>query len=70
MNLKIADLGISFAETDLVKAVTLFLIGCLAMGIYSKLDSIRYKRDKEIDHFISAKKHKEKALPPWKVTEP
>lgn len=70
MYLKIADLAISLTETGLADAVALFVAGCAAAGIYSRLDSIRYKRDREIDRFISAKKHKERVLPPWKAAEP
>lgn len=56
--------------TSPVNATVMFFAGCMAMAVYAKADSLRYRRNKEIDRFISAKKHKEKALPPWKVTEP
>lgn len=38
--------------TSPVNAVAVFLIGCMVMAVYVKLDSIRYRRDKEIDRFI------------------
>ena len=56
--------------TSPVNATVVFFTGCILMAVYAKADSLKYRRDKEIDRFISTKKHKEKALPPWKVTEP
>ena len=56
--------------TSPVNAIIVFLTGCIVMSVYAWLNSIRYRHNKEIDRFISARKHKEKALPPWKVTEP
>lgn len=38
--------------TSPVNAIVVFLIGCLVMAVYVKLDSVRYRRDKEIDRFI------------------
>lgn len=38
--------------TSPVKAIVVFLIGCLVMAVYARLDSVRYRRDKEIDCFI------------------
>lgn len=38
--------------TSPVNAIVVFLIGCLVMAVYARLDSMRYRRDKEIDRFI------------------
>ncbi|MBD5473636.1 MAG: hypothetical protein HDR20_12325 [Lachnospiraceae bacterium] len=38
--------------TSPAKAIVVFLIGCLVMAVYVRLDSMRYRRDKEIDRFI------------------
>lgn len=38
--------------TSPVNAIVVFLIGCLVMAVYARLDSVRYRRDKEIDRFI------------------
>ena len=38
--------------TSPVKAIVVFLIGCLVMAVYARLDSVRYRRNKEIDRFI------------------
>lgn len=56
--------------TSPVNAIAVFLIGCVTMAAYARLDGTRYRRNKEIDRFISAKKHKERVLPPWKAAEP
>lgn len=54
--LPVAGIGgiIGAIETDTspVIAVVVFLIGCMAMIVYARLDSVRYRRDKEIDRFI------------------
>lgn len=38
--------------TSPMKAIIVFLIGCLVMAVYARLDSVRYRRNKEIDRFI------------------
>ena len=39
-------------DTSPVNATVVFLIGCILMAVYAKSDSLKYRRDKEIDHFI------------------
>ena len=38
--------------TSPVNATVVFLIGCITMAVYVKADSLKYRRDKEIDRFI------------------
>lgn len=38
--------------TSPVNAAVAFFTGCMAMAVYAKADSLRYRRDKEIDRFI------------------
>lgn len=38
--------------TSPVNATGVFLAGCAAMAAYARLDSVRYRRDRELDHFI------------------
>ena len=35
-----------------VNATVVFFTGCMAMAVYAKADSLRYRRNKEIDRFI------------------
>ncbi len=41
--------------TSPVNAVAAFLIGCVLMTAYAKLDSVRYRRDRELDRLMGKK---------------
>lgn len=48
-----AVIGAIETGTSPVNAVIVFLTGCLMMALYVRLDRIRFRRDKEIDHLIN-----------------
>lgn len=50
--------------TSPVNAVITFLAGCVLLALYSRLDSIRYRRDKETDRLIKSMCRKEKKTGP------
>lgn len=50
--------------TSPVNAVITFLAGCILLALYSRLDSIRYRRDKETDRLIRSMQQKDKKTGP------
>lgn len=46
--------------TSPVNAVIVFLAGCILLALYSRLDSIRYRRDRETDRLIRNMRRKGK----------
>ena len=41
--------------TSPVNATGVFLAGCAAMAAYARLDSVRYRRDRELDRLMGKK---------------
>lgn len=50
--------------TSPVNAVIVLLIGCILFALYYRLDSIRYRRDKEIDRLLKDMCRKDKKTGP------
>ncbi len=55
--------------TSPVNAVIVFLAGCILLALYSYLDSIRYRRDRETDRLIRSMQRKDKKTNPADVCE-
>lgn len=50
--------------TSPVNAMIIFLAGCFLLALYSRLDSIRYRKDKKIDRLINGTCRKGKKTGP------
>lgn len=51
-------------ETSPVNAAIVLLNGCILFALYYRLDSIRYRRDKEIDRLIRNMRRRDKKTGP------